>query len=374
VLEFAGYGKNFITSMGFSPDAFVQMAFQAAYYGLYGRVESTYEPAMTKGFLHGRTEAIRTVSDASVDYVRKFCSDIPAEAKIEALKKACERHTSITKECAKGLGQDRHLYALFCIWQRSSDEENSNGAKSDGESPSLDGYSSGGETDDIVGSPSARSSYSDDISITGSSACKHPQSQTPAIFQDAAWDRLNNTILSTSNCGNPSLRLFGFGPTSADGFGLGYIIKDDSISICASSKHRQTKRYIDTLQNYLLEIRHHLRQTHRQQHAAPTSSRARDADVELKGHMVPINNSERPSKLLSGRAVSSIVSAGSESSTGESSDSEGGMVGGYGYFDAGKSLGHLLSTGKNATHGDDIVLEKASGRRAVGKAIRLAEY
>ena len=36
-LEFKGYGKNFITSHGFSPDAFVQMAFQAAYFGLYGR-------------------------------------------------------------------------------------------------------------------------------------------------------------------------------------------------------------------------------------------------------------------------------------------------------------------------------------------------
>jgi len=36
VLEFKGYGKNFITKHGFSPDAFVQMAFQAGYYGLYG--------------------------------------------------------------------------------------------------------------------------------------------------------------------------------------------------------------------------------------------------------------------------------------------------------------------------------------------------
>ena len=35
-LEFKGYGKNFITSHSLSPDAFVQMAFQAAYYGLYG--------------------------------------------------------------------------------------------------------------------------------------------------------------------------------------------------------------------------------------------------------------------------------------------------------------------------------------------------
>ena len=35
-LEFRGYGGTFIKRHGFSPDAFVQMAFQAAYYGLYG--------------------------------------------------------------------------------------------------------------------------------------------------------------------------------------------------------------------------------------------------------------------------------------------------------------------------------------------------
>jgi carnitine O-acetyltransferase len=40
-LEFKGYGKNFITSHGFSPDAFVQMAYQAAYFGLYGEVVNT---------------------------------------------------------------------------------------------------------------------------------------------------------------------------------------------------------------------------------------------------------------------------------------------------------------------------------------------
>lgn len=35
-LEFKGYGSGFIKRHGFSPDAFVQMAFQAAYFGLYG--------------------------------------------------------------------------------------------------------------------------------------------------------------------------------------------------------------------------------------------------------------------------------------------------------------------------------------------------
>lgn len=75
VLEFSDYGKNFITRHKFSPDAFVQMAFQAAYYSLYGRTETTYEPAMTKAFLHGRTEAIRTVQPESLDFVK--VSELP---------------------------------------------------------------------------------------------------------------------------------------------------------------------------------------------------------------------------------------------------------------------------------------------------------
>lgn len=84
-LEFKGYGKNFITSHGFSPDAFVQMAFQAAYFGLYGRIECTYEPAMTKAFLHGRTEAIRSVQPESVTFVKvrkKRASFLEREAQV----------------------------------------------------------------------------------------------------------------------------------------------------------------------------------------------------------------------------------------------------------------------------------------------------
>jgi len=93
----------------------------------------------------------------------------------------------------------------------------------------------------------------------------------PALFGDAGWDKINSTVLSTSNCGNPSLRHFGFGPTSGDGFGIGYIIKDESIAICASSKHRQTGRFVHTLETYLLEIRKLLRATQRRR-PAPTIS------------------------------------------------------------------------------------------------------
>jgi carnitine O-acetyltransferase len=69
-LEFKKYGKNFVMSHGMSPDAFVQMGILGTWFGLYGRIECVYEPAMTKAFLHGRTEAIRTVQKESVDFIK----------------------------------------------------------------------------------------------------------------------------------------------------------------------------------------------------------------------------------------------------------------------------------------------------------------
>jgi carnitine O-acetyltransferase len=284
-LDFAGYGKNFMTSMGFSPDAFVQMAFQAAYYGLYGRVECTYEPAMTKVFLHGRTEAIRSVTPESVEFVQKFWAENPAQQKVDALKKACQKHTANTKECAKAQGCDRHLYALFSVWQKALDEDGAEAASSNG--MSSNGYSSpvdaGSGPASAVGSPARNSIVSDngdDLRSNsnrgrGNSPLFRGHNSMPLIFADGGWDKLNNTILSTSNCGNPSLRQFGFGPTTGDGFGIGYIIKDEGISICASSKHRQTKRFVDALESYLLEIRRVLRST--QRNTSPKASRAREA-------------------------------------------------------------------------------------------------
>lgn len=282
-LDFSTYGKNFITSMGFSPDAFVQMAFQAAYYGLYGRVECTYEPALTKFFLHGRTEAIRTVTTESVTFVQTFWGENPSQQKIDALKKACETHVANTKECAKAQGCDRHLYGLYSVWQRSVAEDDSETTDTNySTSSSVDG-----EAD-----PQTRSSQQ------SPSPARPARTQIPPLFADPGWEKLNNTILSTSNCGNPALRHFGFGPTAAEGFGIGYIIKDDGISICASSKHRQTKRFVDAIESYLLEIRRILRTTR----VHEKTSGAREAPshrppplnrIKSRGRAIKVSDSSR---------------------------------------------------------------------------------
>ena len=310
-LEFEQYGKNFMTSMGFSPDAFVQMAFQAAYYGMYGRLESQYEPAMTKQFFHGRTEAVRQVTPESMNFVRTFWADNPTETKVDALKKACEKHSALTKDCAKAQGHDRHLYALMSLWQREQavDASAQTSLTRDEGSISTNGYSSPPSERDpssVVSSPNRNSLVSEDGSMPPGGQSQSPprkgQHTVPAIFDDAGWEKINNTILSTSNCGNPSLRHFGFGPTSGDGFGIGYIIKDGSVSICASSKHRQTKRYIDALESYFIEIRKLLRQTRRRGASSDKQvSRVREAE----------ENRPKGQRLKSrGRVVGEEVTAG----------------------------------------------------------------
>ena len=370
ILEFSGYGKNFMTSAGFSPDAFVQMAFQAAYYGLYGRVENVYEPAMTKVFLHGRTEAIRAVSPESASFVRTFWAENPPPQKVEALRKATQKHTAHTKECAKALGQDRHLYALYCVWQRAVDEEGAEAASSNG--ASSNGYSSPIDAGSEVGSPNRNSFAKEDGSASPSPHAKQPSQQMPALFADSGWDKINTTIISTSNCGNPALRHFGFGPSSADGFGIGYIIKDDSVSICASSKHRQTKRFIDALEGYFLEIRRLLKST-QQRSRSTKASRAREVE---RSEVVPKR----------GRAIKG--EAGPVDDVKEESDDDG--LGGCEYFPRNHSVdptcnthldgffdaGMLLQALKASQEEKDRPSEKAisNARRAVGKKLRLSEY
>jgi len=200
-LEFKKFGKNFITSHNMSPDSFVQMAILLAYYRLYGKVVCQYEPVLTKRFLHGRTEAMRSATPKAAAFCEAWCSRFTSsEQKIAALAAATSEHSSIVRECATGKGVERHLFALKCIAEKS-------------------------------GLP------------------------VPSFFKSEAWSTLNHTILSTSNCGNPSLRHFGFGPVVPDGFGIGYIIKDNALHFSIASRCRQTDRYRHTLRLFLHEVK-----------------------------------------------------------------------------------------------------------------------
>lgn len=74
-LVFGDYGKGLIKKFGVSPDAFVQMAIQLAYYKMYGTCRPTYESSQTRKYAFGRTETTRSVSNESVAWVKIMNSD-----------------------------------------------------------------------------------------------------------------------------------------------------------------------------------------------------------------------------------------------------------------------------------------------------------
>lgn len=201
VLTFQDFGKGEIKTVGVSPDAFVQMGFQLAYYRAFHNIVSTYESALTKQFLHGRTETIRSVSKESTDWCKfytqleqKYGPDFLEKESVspdelssaaDLLRKAAHRHTITAKEAKSGRGVDRHLFVLYNLAKHFQQ--------------------------------------------------RLPNYKIPDIFTDPAYAKYCSNILSTSNCGSDALDLFGFGPVHEEGLGVGYIIKDKSLSFNTTS-------------------------------------------------------------------------------------------------------------------------------------------
>ncbi|KAF6070281.1 Choline/Carnitine o-acyltransferase family protein [Candida albicans] len=252
--------------------------------------------------------------------------------KLQYLSDACKKHSEKTRMSSMGQGVDRYLYAMFCIWKRYLQDYEEEQQQQ--QHPVEEG--SGGEQqmeavglsrdDTIVVQMDGEHDDDDSTTVVGTNGGKNLHASgshgnndiydnfdllktVPELFADSGWDKLNSTIISTSNCGNPSLRLFGFGPVSANGFGIGYILKDDSISICASSKHRQTQRFLVTLNSYLLEIQSIWKQVE-------TMNKLQD-ELALK---IDISKKQKETEEEQARPKHNINA----------------LLGGYGYFDMGE--------------------------------------
>lgn len=64
------YGKGFMKVNSISPDAYIQMALQLAYYRDAGKFNLTYEASMTRLFREGRTETVRPCTIESAKWVK----------------------------------------------------------------------------------------------------------------------------------------------------------------------------------------------------------------------------------------------------------------------------------------------------------------
>ncbi|KAJ1815960.1 Carnitine O-acetyltransferase mitochondrial [Coemansia sp. RSA 2598] len=212
-LEFDSFGKEQIKKMKVSPDAFVQMAMQLAYYRKFGHVPATYESASTKSYARGRTETSRSVSEHSVQWCRMMV-DHPEttslHAKSELLKQAIINQSQFTAQCAKGAGIDRHLLGLeYALLSHEP---------------------------------------------------------KPEIFSDPVFLASRHWKLSTSQISDPILGAYGWGEVVDDGFGIAYRIENNSLHFNVVSQRLGSKRLCRYLSDALMDMRFLLTNAHKQPH------------------------------------------------------------------------------------------------------------
>lgn len=120
--RFTQYGKEICKAAKCSPDGWLQMAMQLAYFRKQGHFDQTYESSMTRLFKLGRTETIRTVSTASCAFVRSMQNTaLSREDRLNLLRKACDYHQKYSYDAMTGHGVDRHLFGLVVVSYGTND-------------------------------------------------------------------------------------------------------------------------------------------------------------------------------------------------------------------------------------------------------------
>nr|AUJ88962.1 ChAT protein [Epiphanes senta] len=114
LLKYSKFGRDFPKKVKMSPDSFVQLAMQLAYYKLYNRLVSTYESSSTRRFRHGRVENIRANSCEALSWVKSmdYNSGFTKNQKFNLFQKAVQYQTDLMIDSILGKGMDCHLMAL----------------------------------------------------------------------------------------------------------------------------------------------------------------------------------------------------------------------------------------------------------------------
>ncbi|KAM9323422.1 carnitine O-acetyltransferase isoform 2-T2 [Pholidichthys leucotaenia] len=213
VIVFGHFGKNVPKANKMSPDAFIQMALQLAYYRIYQRCCATYESASLRMFRLGRTDTIRSASRASAAFVKAF--DDPSKQnteKVDLMDKAVTAHRSYTNMAISGEAIDRHLLGL----KMQAVEEN--------------------------------------LSM-------------PDVFKDAAYAKALHYQLSTSQVPSKTDCVMCFGPVVPNGYGVCYNPMNDHINFAISSfnacKDTDAAHLAQAVEEALLDMRTLLEQTPR---------------------------------------------------------------------------------------------------------------
>uniref|UniRef100_A0A2A4J498 Choline O-acetyltransferase n=1 Tax=Heliothis virescens TaxID=7102 RepID=A0A2A4J498_HELVI len=193
VYTYRGYGREFMKSCRTSPDVYIQLAMQYAYYKMYGYLVTTYESASLRRFRNGRVDNIRSAHGAALAWAAAMCTaETPPlndgddgqkkeQKKLELFEEAARKQTAIMEANILGKGIDNHLLGLR-------------------------------------------------------EAARETLGEVPPVFCDTTYKQMIEFKLSTSQVTTTTDGTFmGYGAVCPDGYGCSYNPKKDSVIFCISS-------------------------------------------------------------------------------------------------------------------------------------------
>ncbi|XP_018413912.1 PREDICTED: choline O-acetyltransferase [Nanorana parkeri] len=99
VYKFKKYGKEFIKKQRMSPDAFIQLSLQLAFYRCHRKLVPTYESASIRRFRMGRVDNIRSSTAEALTFVKAMVDGkdtVPDSEKMSLFQNAIEAQTNYT--------------------------------------------------------------------------------------------------------------------------------------------------------------------------------------------------------------------------------------------------------------------------------------
>ncbi|KAM8837497.1 choline O-acetyltransferase b [Spinachia spinachia] len=207
VFKFSVYGKEYIKKQKMSPDAFIQVALQLAFYKCNRRLVTTYESASIRRFQQGRVDNIRSATPEALAFVTAMTdegADVPDSEKIRRLIDAINAQTNYTIAAITGMGIDNHLLGLLRI-------------------------------------------------------AKELNVEKPEIFSDETYLASNQFVLSTSQVPTTVEMFCCYGPVVPNGYAACYNPQSDHIIFCVASFWENTQTssavFVKALNESLEEIR-----------------------------------------------------------------------------------------------------------------------
>jgi len=182
-VEFEGLSRSGLKENGIlSGDGFIHLAFQVAQYMTYNHINNTYISVDARKFFRGRTECNRPVSNESCRFAEAFTKKEIGKAELLTMMNgALNEHHRRSKLCQAGKGVNRYLYVLESVFKE----------------------------------------YGTSLGIM----------EKPSLFETEAYKIIGSNHLSTTSFGHPDMKYLYFPPVVPNGFGIFYMVADQSFMI-----------------------------------------------------------------------------------------------------------------------------------------------